>query len=443
MKRRRRAPKPRFAFKTAENAARQSLKRFRLFPLPTEKIGYDAFMTVPHLTTVLSGSPSALEQRMTQTAPAVERRFRSEWMDASPPLFAAVDVHYAGYKLAAVRVDLFPAQWRKLSPDVLPQTVLAAQATLEKFCPEAKRLLIIVPDHPSPDDLPNLQQLRRIFTLAGMDVRFGTATSDRAAVYGDISVEPVQRERRRLVLRSFDPCTVLLSADVAGAAHGLLDELPDQTLWPPPHASRRRFRLSVFAKAYEKAAKQLGKVLAVDPWLLHPTSRACPPQSDFAALRETVHDVLLQLRRRQREYGLTQRPGVRLLTDIGGAPLLPAPIYNAAQLSAEEIPADALLDGVQVIEDVPTVESLQDTPVAPQVYMLDRYVVGGFYRPTVATPDDAPFQALTLQNPLPQHAGEEPNRFYMYGVIARLAVLAVSHALEITDPRMICDGSCS
>ena len=45
---------------------------------------------------------------------------------------------------------------------------------------------------------------------------------------------------------------------------------------------------------------------------------------------------------------------------------------------------------------------------------------------------------LLTQHPLPQPGvkpgASAPNRFYMYGVIGRLAMLAASYELEATDP---------
>jgi glutamate--cysteine ligase len=83
----------------------------------------------------------------------------------------------------------------------------------------------------------------------------------------------------------------------------------------------------------------------------------------------------------------------------------------------------------------------------PVVYMIDRYVVGGFYRVHaergVNESLNAPGAhyvplAFAQQHALPDmHAKPgttAPNRFYMYGVVARLALLAASIEMEKTDP---------
>ena len=98
-------------------------------------------------------------------------------------------------------------------------------------------------------------------------------------------------------------------------------------------------------------------------------------------------------------------------------------------------------------EGVPTFERINDAVAEPVVYMIDRYVVGGFYRVHAERGNDenlnapgAQFVPLAfagshqLPKPGAKPGASAPNRFYMYGVIARLAMLAASYELEATDP---------
>jgi glutamate--cysteine ligase len=91
---------------------------------------------------------------------------------------------------------------------------------------------------------------------------------------------------------------------------------------------------------------------------------------------------------------------------------------------------------------------LNDAVAEPVVYLMDRYVVGGYYQVhadrgidenlSVAGSSYLPL-AFAESNLLPQPGlqpgASAPNRFYMYGVIARLAMLAASYELEATDPQ--------
>jgi glutamate--cysteine ligase len=83
----------------------------------------------------------------------------------------------------------------------------------------------------------------------------------------------------------------------------------------------------------------------------------------------------------------------------------------------------------------------------PVVCMIDRYVVGGFYRVHAERGTDenlggpgssfvplAFAESSLLPRPGVKPGGSAPNRFYMYGVIGRLAMLAAAYELEATDP---------
>ena len=85
---------------------------------------------VPHLITALTGPINELEQRILDSMPAIERWFRLEWMEHTPPFYCSVDLCNAGFKLAPVDTNLFPGGFNLLTPQMLPQAV---QAAVDKF----------------------------------------------------------------------------------------------------------------------------------------------------------------------------------------------------------------------------------------------------------------------------------------------------------------------
>src|ERR1700749_1641879 len=130
---------------------------------------------VPHLITALTGPINELEQRVLDSMPAIERWFRLEWMEHTPPFYTSVDLRNAGFKLAPVDTNLFPAGWNNLTPGMLPLAVQAAMGAIEKICPEAKNR-VLIPEAPAHNTvyLANVQRLMQIFAQAGLNVRLGT-----------------------------------------------------------------------------------------------------------------------------------------------------------------------------------------------------------------------------------------------------------------------------
>ena len=424
---------------------------------------------VPHLITALTGPINELEQRLLDATPVIERWFRLEWMEHTPPLYCAVDIRNAGFKLAPVDTNLDPDGWHNLSPDMLPLAVQAAQAAIEKICPEARNLMI-VPENGKPSSfyLASLARMKEIFGMAGLNVRFGSIDPavKRAVSYtlpdGEkLTFEPAQRSDYRLGLKHFDPCTILLNNDLSAGAPGILEELHEQYLLPPLQAGWSVRRKSRYFQCYEEVAKRFGKLIGVDPWLINPLFASCGEidihePSGGECLRTNVDALLTKIRRKYKEYGITEKPFVVVKADQGtrGMGIMTVrDVRDLAQLGNKQVRGKALPEvprgEVLIQEGVMTNERIHDAVAEPVVYMIDRYVVGGFYRvhadrggdESLSSPG-ARFVPLAfahsaqLPKPGARAGASAPNRFYMYGVIARLGLVAASYELEATDPEL-------
>jgi glutamate--cysteine ligase len=424
---------------------------------------------VPHLITALTGPINELEQRILESMPAVERWFRLEWMEHTPPFYCSVDIRNAGFKLAPVDTNLYPGGWNNLTHEMLPLAVQAAMAAVEKICPEAKNLLII-PENEKRGSfyLSNIAQLQRIFRMAGLNVRVGSidpdikkATTIQLPHDDSVTLEPVVRSKRRLGLKNFDPCTILLNNDLTAGAPGILEDLHEQYLLPPLHAGWSVRRKSRHFQSYEDVAKRFGKMLGIDPWLVNPLFNRCG-ELDFAreegldCLRTNVDALMAKVRKKYKEYGINEKPFVVVKADYGSEGMGIMTVRDVKDLDRlRDRPKDkppvvkggrAITD-VIIQEGVLTAERINEAVAEPVVYTMDRYVVGGFYRVHADRGDDenlnapgATFVPLAfaestrLPQPGQKPGASAPNRFYMYGVIGRLAMLAASYELEATDP---------
>jgi glutamate--cysteine ligase len=426
---------------------------------------------VPHLVTALTGPINELEQRVLDSMPAIERWFRLEWMEHTPPFYSSVDIRNAGFKLAPVDTNLYPEGWNNLTEDMLPLAVQAAQAAIEKICPEARNLLVI-PENRARNTfyLANVARLVRIFHMAGLNVRVGSidpaikSPKKIELPNGEtVCLEPVVRGKRRLGLKHFDPCTILLNNELSAGTPGILEDLHEQYLLPPLHAGWSVRRKSNHFHSYEEVSKRFGKLLGIDPWLINPMY-ARASGVDIAegrgmdVLTSHVDALLTKIRRKYKEYGINEKPFVVVKADNGAHGMGVMTVRDVKDLEAlgrrprgSKTPSTAG-DGqepgeVIVQEGVLTNERVHNGVAEPVVYMMDRYVVGGFYRVHAErSPDEnlnlpgASFVPLAfsesahLPQPGAKPGASAPNRFYMYGVIGRLAMVAASYELEATDP---------
>ena len=427
---------------------------------------------VPHLITALNGPINELEQRILDSTPAIERWFRLEWMEHTPPFYCSVDVRNAGFKLAPVDTNLFPGGWNNLTPEMLPLAVQAAMAAIEKICPEARNLLVVPENHTrNTFYLANVLQLKRIFHQAGLNVRFGSLSSEikepttiNLPTGESIIIEPLIRTRNRIGLKDFDPCTILLNNDLSAGIPGILEDINEQYLLPPLHAGWTVRRKSTHFKAYEEVSKRFGKLLGIDPWLINPMFAQCGEvnfaepagTSGMECLTTNVDALLSKIKRKYKEYGINEKPfvvvkadngtygmGIMTVRDVKDLDALNRKSKNKMSTTKDGQP----LSGVIIQEGVLTNERVNDAVAEPVVYMMDRYVVGGFYRVHAERGIDenlnapgASFVPLAfadsgrLPQPGEKPGSSSPNRFYMYGVIGRLAMLAASYELEATNP---------
>jgi glutamate--cysteine ligase len=418
---------------------------------------------IPHLSTALNGPLLDLERRILDAQPAIEHWLRREWLEHTIPFYTSVDLRNAGFKLAPVDTNLFPGGFNNLNPDFMPLCVQAAQTAIEKICPEARGVLLIPENHTrNTYYLQNVAQIALILKQAGMKVRVGSLLPEIEAptqlplpLGGTLTLEPVRRSGNRLNAGDFDPCVVLLNNDLSAGVPDILRDLEQATL-PPLVAGWTTRRKSHHFTAYDRVAGEFAKLIDIDPWLINPYFATCG-KVDFRqrtgeeCLAAQVDIVLEKVRSKYAEYGVKEKPFVIVKADAGTYGMGIMTVKDAGevqQLNRKQRNKMAVgkegleVHDVLVQEGVYTFESINDAVAEPVVYMMDHFVVGGFYRVHTGRGVDenlnAPgmhFEPLAFEScctlPNPDASPDAtPNRFYAYGVVARLALLAAAVELE-------------
>jgi glutamate--cysteine ligase len=357
---------------------------------------------VPHLITALTGPINELEQRMLDSMPAIERWFRLEWMEHTPPFYTSVDMRNAGFKLAPVDTNLFPGGWNNLTPEMLPLAVQAAMAAIEKICPEAKNLLLIPENHTrNTFYLSNVAAADAHLHMAGLNVRLGslTRTSQGPHPGGPARrqqlLEPLLRtkrpagaeglrplhhpaEQRPVGRRAGHPGRPARAVPAAAAACRL-ERAPQEPALPELRRSGQEVRQAA------------GHGPLADQPDVRPVRRGDFDEgTGLDCLQTNVDALLTKVRRKYKEYGINEKPFVVVKADNGTYGMGIMTVRDAKDLDEAEPPHPGnkmavVKDGQEVTqviiqEGVPTYERMNDAVAEPVVYMMDRYVVGGFYR---------------------------------------------------------------
>jgi glutamate--cysteine ligase len=413
---------------------------------------------VPHLTTALTGPLLALERRILEVMPDIERWLRTQWQEHEVPFYASVDLRNAGFKLAPVDTNLFPGGFNNLNPAFMPLCVQAIQTAVERVCADARGVLLVPENHTRNQFyLANVATLEGILRQAGMNVRIGSLnpeiTAPTVVEVADgrtLRFEPIVRKGRRVGTADFDPCMVLLNNDLSAGAPAVLQGI-DQPVAPPLSSGWYNRLKSGHFDVYRRVAQQFASLIDIDPWLVDPYFASCgainfQERSGEECLASNVGALLERIAAKYREYDITEKPFVIVKADAGTYGMGIMTVRDASdvvglnrkQRNKMAVVKEGLeVSSVIIQEGVPTFESIDDAIAEPVVYMIDRFVVGGFYRVHTARGKDenlnapgAQFIPLAFEAPcipdLAGPAGCAPNRFYAYGVVARLAQLAAS-----------------
>lgn len=419
----------------------------------------------------------------------IEAWFRAQWRKHRAPFYGSVDIRNSGYKLASIDMNLFPGGFNNLNPNFLPLASIAAIDAVERACPEAHSVLIIPENHTrNTFYLQNVYALFCILRHAGMQVRIGTINPDitESTVFttanGDhITLEPVQRQGNRLYLADgFNPCLILLNNDLSGGVPDILLNL-EQSLLPPLKAGWTTRRKSTHFHAYNQVAAEFARLIDIDEWTINPFYEVCSGM-DFSThegethLAEAVERVLQRIQQKYDQMGITDRPFVIVKADAGTYGMGVMTVHSADDVRGlnrkkrnkmAKVKEGLAVTEVIVQEGIYTYETLHNAVAEPVVYMMDRFVIGGFYRVHEDRGPDENLNAVGMHFiPLQQNiasvnsniVGEEVKskrvfeqwenlgitvadnanqandceniRLYVYGVLARLSLLAAAIELE-------------
>lgn len=418
-------------------------------------------LAVPHLTTALSGPLRQLESHLLDHQSHIEAWLRSQWLVTPAPFYASVDLRNAGFKLAPVDTNLFPAGYNNLNPAFIPLCIQAIQSAMERLCPDAARVVLVPESHTrNMYYLENMATFRDILSTAGYEVRIGSLLADleesttvQLPSGKSILLEPLQRVGKRVRLSGFDPCVVVLNNDLSDGVPEILQGLEQRIIPPLDLSWATRLKSQHFAQ-YRTVAEEFAAIVDIDPWLIDPLFRNCGEinfmkREGEDCLVKNVTQLLSGIRAKYDEYGITESPFVIVKADAGTYGMGIMTVHSAEELlelNRKQRTRMSASKGGQAVsrvimqEGVYTFETwgVEQAVAEPVVYMIDHFVVGGFYRVHTGRGTNenlnAPgmhFEPLAFAEPCnapdsSKAPDANPNRFYAYGVIARLALLAAA-----------------
>ncbi len=419
---------------------------------------------IPNLKTALNVPLLELEKICLQHQHEIEHWFRSKWHTNKPPFYGSVDLRNSSYKLTPVDMNLFPGGFNNINPDFIPLAVQAVNNLIERYCPNATKVLLIPENHTR-----NLAYLKNVYTLnfileqAGIKTVIGSlseeiteATTINVTDELTMTYYPLIRENNRIkTTNGFDACTILLNNDLSNGKPAILENI-EQILLPPLNAGWYMRKKTNYFTQYDIVCDEFANVINIDPWLINAyfdiaTDLDFANNQGIEILAQKVDTIINKIKSKYAENNITDTPyvvvkanngtyGMGIMTVKSGDEILK--INRKSKNKMAVIKDGQTVHDVIIQEGVYTFEKINNQVSEPVIYMMDSAVIGGFYRvhPKKDVNENlnamgAHFIPLTYAcEALPGKTKHPeccaPNRFYTYSVIARLALLASSYEIK-------------
>ncbi len=452
-------------------------------------------MKLPAIAPEYAARLQDFEQILLQNQTRIEAWFRQKWKQHRPPFYGSVDIRNAGYKMASIDMNLFPGGFNNLNPNFIPLASIAAQDAVDRACDNARSVLLVPENHTrNTFYLQNVYALAGILRNAGFEVRIGSLNPEiteavelETALGNRLTIEPLLRTRGRVHLADgFSPCFVLLNNDLSAGVPEILQDI-SQTVLPPLHGGWTTRRKTEHFAAYNRIAAEFAELLGIDEWQINPYFEKIgglnfQEREGEDALAAAVERVLAKIQAKYDEKGITDQPFVIVKADAGTYGMGVMSVKSADEVRGlnrknrnkmAKVKEGLEVSEVIVQEGIYTYETLNGAVCEPVVYMMDRFVIGGFFRvhegrgadenlnaggmvfvplnhsiPTTGCADEneaqdsdesgdckrvfAQWDELGIPRPNPQDPDSTGNRLYVYGVMARLSLLAAALELERT-----------
>lgn len=410
-----------------------------------------------------------LEERFLSRRQDIDAWFAAQWQRTRPPIYGSVDLRNAGFKLAPIDMNLFPAGFNNLNPKLWQHSVAAVARTFQELSvtlhTPISKILIIPEGHTrNLRYWANIKTLQRTLDAAGFETRLGMfeaglqAEQELALESGEsVSLFPLQRQNNRLFVAGFSPDCVLLNNDLSSGIPEILQGLEQPVLPPVELGWSERFKSEHF-RNYADVTQEFAANFDLDPWLMTPLFRYCDKvdfmqQAGLECLVANAAPLFAAIERKYEEYQIPYAPFLIIKADAGTYGMAVMTVRSIEELKAlnrKQRTRMAMTKGqpvtrVIIQEGVYTFETVgsQQAVAEPVIYLWGKEVVGGFYRVHQKRGNDENLNSPGMEfMPLAfAEACTEPredmerdaclNRFYAYGIIAKLSMLAA--AREIKD----------
>jgi len=335
-----------------------------------------------------------------------KRQEITEWMEKKRsevpiPIYGSVDVRDAGWKIAVVDANHFPAGFNNVAPED-EQHLSALLKNHINRRDEKCRWVHLYPESHTRNAayVENLKTLQRLIEQAGFRCTVGSPEladhGSLAGISGPLNLDIVSlqlvNDEESIVVNGEQPDLILLNNDLT---EGIVPGLGTSRVSPPPVMGWHSRKKSHHYDALSDYVGEIAELIGIEPWCLITDwfvskDKCLDRESCRIELAAEVDDFIQQIKHKYHTLGIDREPVVFIKNDSGTYGLGILSVSSGEELlSLSNRKMRKLMyskGGVEVEnfliqEGIPTrLETADGGPVEPVVYLVDGQAASWFYR---------------------------------------------------------------
>ena len=382
----------------------------------------------------------------------IEGWFRKQWLKYPAPFYSSIDIRNSGFKVSPVDTNLFPAGFNNLNKDFESLYITAVKHSLDILNTKIDKILIIPEDHTrNLHYLDSLHYLTTLIEKAGFEVVVSKP---------NINNDKFKNINSMLEYDKFVPDAILLNNDLSNGIPEFLNGVK-QVILPSKNIGWTMRSKTDHFNYYSDVCTNFSNLLDIDSWLIEPEFRNCgeinfKTKKGEDCLIYHAERLLNIVSDKYEKYNINEKPYIMIKADSGTYGMGIISIDNISQIKnlnrkqrnkMLSTKGNVLPDRVILQEGVYSFEETRNSNnvAEPVIYSFSNYLIGGFYRThqnkknneSLNSPgmifQPIPLNDICISPELNQPTGSQTNRYYVYGVIARLAILAAAKELFNLD----------
>ena len=335
-----------------------------------------------------------------------KRQEITEWMEKKRsevpiPIYGSVDVRDAGWKIAVVDANHFPAGFNNVAPEDEQHLSALLKNHINRRDEKCQWVHLYPESHTrNAAYVENLKTLQRLIEQAGFRCTVGSPEladhGSLAGISGPLNLDIVSlqmvNDEESIVVNGKQPDLILLNNDLT---EGIVPGLGTSRVSPPPVMGWHSRKKSHHYDALSDYVSEIAELIGIEPWCLITDwfvskDKCLDRESCRVELAAEVDDFIQQIKHKYHNLGIDREPVVFIKNDSGTYGLGILSVRSGEELlSLSNRKMRKLMyskGGVEVEnfliqEGIPTrLETADGGPVEPVVYLVDGQAASWFYR---------------------------------------------------------------